>query len=181
MVVLKKSRRFTFGNVKPRLASLQFSGAVDGGANVPVSPTAADVAAHGFVDIGVGRLGLFREQRSRAHDLPGLAIAALGNVLFDPGHLDGMAAIGRESLNGGHRLAGHVLDLGHAGARGVAVATGIAQAPHMAMPQPNLVPVMLSVSRRTHSRGISGTASTVCSFPLRVNLIDGTQNLLPRR
>ena len=50
------------------------------------------------------------------------------------------------------------------------------QAPHIAMPQPNLVPVMLSVSRRTHSSGISGTASTVCGFPFKVNLMDATQN-----
>ena len=57
------------------------------------------------------------------------------------------------------------------------------QAPHMAMPQPNLVPVMLSVSRRTHSSGISGTASTVCGLPFNVNLIDGikTPSLLPHR
>src|ERR1700730_17857199 len=52
------------------------------------------------------------------------------------------------------------------------------QAPHMATPQPNLVPVMLRVSRRTHSSGISGAASTVCGFPFKVNLMEITQNLL---
>src|SRR3981081_449192 len=51
------------------------------------------------------------------------------------------------------------------------------QAPHMAMPQPNLVPVMLSVSLRTQSSGISGTASTVCVFPFKVNLMDPMLNL----
>src|SRR5256885_7234681 len=35
------------------------------------------------------------------------------------------------------------------------------QAPHSAAPQPNLVPVMPSRSRKTHSRGMSGGASTV--------------------
>ncbi len=34
------------------------------------------------------------------------------------------------------------------------------QAPHWAMPQPNLVPVSFNRSRRTHSSGMSGGAST---------------------
>ena len=38
------------------------------------------------------------------------------------------------------------------------------QAPQSAMPHPNLVPVMPSVSRRTHSSGIAGATSTVCGF-----------------
>src|SRR5690242_15536734 len=48
------------------------------------------------------------------------------------------------------------------------------QAPHRAMPQPNLVPVIPRVSRRTHNRGICGTTSTVCDFPFRVNLTAAT-------
>ncbi|XQU71739.1 hypothetical protein OJJOAM_004528 [Cupriavidus sp. H18C1] len=34
------------------------------------------------------------------------------------------------------------------------------QAPHSAMPQPNLVPVMPSSSRNTHSSGVSPGTST---------------------
>src|SRR3954453_7893968 len=49
-------------------------------------------------------------------------------------------------------------------------------APHRAMPHPNLVPVIPSVSRNTHSSGISGLTSTVCGLPFRVNLMDATQN-----
>src|ERR1700677_1789818 len=45
------------------------------------------------------------------------------------------------------------------------------QAPHSAMPQPYLVPVKPSESRNTHSKGIAGTASTVCGLPLSVNWI----------
>src|SRR5215470_10047009 len=45
------------------------------------------------------------------------------------------------------------------------------QAPHRAIPQPNFVPVMFRVSRRTHSRGIWGSTSTDCDFPLRVKVI----------
>src|SRR5215831_19543283 len=55
-------------------------------------------------------------------------------------------------------------------------------APQSCMPQPNFVPVMPRVSRNTHSRGICGTTSTVCCFPLRVNLTAAMSllNSLPR-
>ena len=42
------------------------------------------------------------------------------------------------------------------------------QAPHSAMPHPNLVPVSPSVSRSTHKRGVSGSTSTERSWPLTV-------------
>src|SRR5712671_6639000 len=45
------------------------------------------------------------------------------------------------------------------------------QAPQRAMPQPNLVPVMFKVSRRTQRSGISGLTSTVWGFPLRVKVV----------
>ena len=44
------------------------------------------------------------------------------------------------------------------------------QQPHSAMPQPNLVPVMPSESRKTHSSGICGETSTVWGFPFRVKV-----------
>src|SRR5690348_7434706 len=44
------------------------------------------------------------------------------------------------------------------------------QAPQSDMPHPNFVPVRPSVSRRTHNSGIAGATSTVCGFPLSVNL-----------
>src|SRR5437016_4822345 len=40
------------------------------------------------------------------------------------------------------------------------------QAPQSATPQPNLVPFMPSRSRKTHSKGMSGDASTLCDLPL---------------
>jgi hypothetical protein len=43
------------------------------------------------------------------------------------------------------------------------------QAPHNAMPQPNFVPVIPSVSRKTHSNGIFGLTFTDCGFPFSVN------------
>jgi len=44
-------------------------------------------------------------------------------------------------------------------------------APHRPAPHPNLVPVIPSTSRKTHNKGISGTASTDCAFPFTLNLI----------
>src|SRR5450631_1939744 len=52
------------------------------------------------------------------------------------------------------------------------------QAPHRPMPQPNFVPVRPSVSRRTQSNGMAGTASTVCDLPFNVNLTAATKSLL---
>ena len=44
-------------------------------------------------------------------------------------------------------------------------------APHSAMPQPNFVPVMFSVSRSTQSSGMSGLTSTEVALPFKVKLI----------
>src|SRR5713101_8009791 len=45
------------------------------------------------------------------------------------------------------------------------------QAPHNAMPQPYLVPVMPRWSRRTHRRGVSGSASTDTPLPLTFRVV----------
>ena len=45
------------------------------------------------------------------------------------------------------------------------------QAPQAAMPHPNLVPVNPSVSRSTHSSGVSGSTSTVRVCPFTVSAI----------
>jgi hypothetical protein len=46
------------------------------------------------------------------------------------------------------------------------------QAPHWAMPQPNLVPVSFNESRRTHSKGISGSRYIILALPLTMSEID---------
>src|SRR5258708_33670745 len=48
--------------------------------------------------------------------------------------------------------------------------TWTVQAPHWAMPQPYLVPVMPSVSRSTHNRGVSDSTSTLWVWPLMVRV-----------
>jgi hypothetical protein len=45
------------------------------------------------------------------------------------------------------------------------------QAPQSAMPQPNFVPVMFSVSRSTQSSGMSGLTSTDWGLPFRVKVM----------
>ena len=45
------------------------------------------------------------------------------------------------------------------------------QAPHSAMPQPNLVPFICSSPRSTHSRGVSGSALTAMGWPLRFRVV----------
>src|SRR5437762_5570342 len=55
------------------------------------------------------------------------------------------------------------------------------QAPHCAMPQPNLVPVSPSVSRSTQRSGVSGVTSTVSRLPLTVKEIGGMTSFPLRR
>src|SRR5215831_16064931 len=91
----RKSRRFisAFGLfsmfaviVAHPISSLQFGGAMDSLADTQIGPAAADVG-HRTVDIGVGRLRFFLEQVHCGHDLPRLAVSALGHVKFDPRQL----------------------------------------------------------------------------------------------
>src|SRR6478672_5241510 len=55
------------------------------------------------------------------------------------------------------------------------------QAPHSAMPQPNLVPVISSTSRSTQSTGIAEGASTSRTSPFTFSLIAMRGVLLHRR
>src|SRR3954447_5039306 len=94
---------------------------MDGAADGLISTAAADVVAHGFVDISVGGVRGLGEEGSGGHDLAGLAVAALRDVLRDPGLLEGVAAIGREAFDGGDGLSGDGGDGSDAGADGLPV------------------------------------------------------------
>src|SRR5205085_5763867 len=48
------------------------------------------------------------------------------------------------------------------------------QAPHCATPQPYLVPVSLSSSRKTHSKGVSASTSTLTFLPLMEKFVTAT-------
>jgi hypothetical protein len=49
-----------------------------------IGGTAAHVAIHGAVDVSVARRSVAGKQRCGAHDLPGLAVAALRHIEFTP-------------------------------------------------------------------------------------------------
>ena len=74
--------------------------AMDGGANANVGGAAADVAVHGEVDVAIRRRRVEAEQRRGAHDLAGLAIAALRHVERDPRLLHGGALLAVQALDG---------------------------------------------------------------------------------
>ena len=63
-------------------------------------------------DLALGRIGILRKQRSRLHDLSGLAVAALRDLLGDPRLLERVVALGGKSFDGGDLLAGDVADHG---------------------------------------------------------------------
>ena len=119
------------------------------------------------VDVSVGRRGLDREQRGRSHDLSRLAVAALRHLLGDPRLLQGVR-FGWESpsivVTDFFAAALMVVRQERVGWP----STWTAQAEHCPMPQPYLVPVSPSVSRSTHSSGVSGLMSTVRGVPFTV-------------
>src|SRR4051794_16653561 len=96
-------------------------GALDRAHDALVGAAAADVRAHVLDDLGARRLGLLLEQIGRAHDLAGLAVAALRHPLGEPGLLHRMAGVGGQALDGGHRLAGDLRHLRLAGEGALAV------------------------------------------------------------
>ena len=60
----------------------------------------ADIAGHGFINIGVGRRRILRQQNRRAHNLTRLAVAALRDVNFYPRALERMRPIARQPFDG---------------------------------------------------------------------------------
>src|SRR6185295_17549758 len=70
-----------------------------------VGAAAAEVG-HRRVDVCVGRLAVFRQQRCRRHELPGLAVAALRHIQFRPGFLHRVACVARQAFDGRDPVAG---------------------------------------------------------------------------
>jgi hypothetical protein len=128
-------------------------GFVDGSADAHIGGAAAEVARHRVVDVGIGRLAVLAEQRDGAHDLAGLAVAALHDVELAPGFLHHLAdAIGIDASMV-VILRPTTADTGVVQARTGVPSTCTVQAPHSAWPQPYLVPVMCRVSRSAQSSG----------------------------
>src|SRR5215470_6359125 len=76
-----------------------------------IGAATADVRAHVLDDLRPRRLRILREKLGRAHDLAGLAVAALRYALGEPRLLHRVTGIGRQAFDRGHRLAGDLRDL----------------------------------------------------------------------
>src|SRR5262245_17475570 len=59
-----------------------------------IGTAATDVAAHGFIDVGIGRIRFLCQKSRGRHDLARLTVTALRNVDFDPRLLNRMTAVG---------------------------------------------------------------------------------------
>src|SRR3954451_25435392 len=116
-----KVRRFSLTSLFMAGPFLSVGGGVNGITRLLEGAAAADIG-DGFVDVLVGRLRLLLEQGRDRHGHAALAIAALRNVLGDPGLLDLVqCAIRRQPLDGGDLLADGFRDQHAAGARRDAV------------------------------------------------------------
>ena len=103
--------------------------------------------------------GLRRQQGRGLHDLAGLAVAALRHADVAPGDLHGMLALGVQALDRGHRLAGDVRHLRRCRSAPPRRRDARCRRRTAPTPQPNLVPVRPSSSRRYHRSGIDGSPS----------------------
>jgi hypothetical protein len=82
-----------------------FCGAVDGLANAKVGGTAAEVSHHGFVDVVIVGMSPLGKQGCGRHDLTGLAVTALRDLLTNPSLLHGVQTVHGEPLNGDNPLS----------------------------------------------------------------------------
>src|SRR5436190_19716000 len=98
----------------------QSRGAMDRTADADISSAAADVGQIS-VDIGVGWLRMVFQECNGRHDLSGLAVTALRDILGKPGLLHGVLRIRRQAFDGCDALVGNVPDLNATGADGLAV------------------------------------------------------------
>jgi len=106
-------------------------GLLNGREDPRVRAAAADVAAHGVRNLLFGRIGSRLQQAYRRHDLASLAIAALRDVIGNPGRLHRPAdRIGFHAFDGGELAAGGHGDGRQTGSHGRTVdmhRTGAAQ------------------------------------------------------
>src|SRR4029450_2240311 len=100
----------------PRLAFGQFGGPADRGSNPLVGATPANVRDFP-IDVAVRGVSGACQQGRHRHDLAGLAITALRHIVLDPGTLDRMLTVWRQTLNRDNVTIEHGADRQHARAR----------------------------------------------------------------
>lgn len=67
----------------------------DGGMDAGVGTTAADITVHSSGYVFIAGPGIVAEEGGSAHDLPSLAVPALGHVVFEPSLLHGVVTLFR--------------------------------------------------------------------------------------
>src|SRR5437660_1342283 len=88
-------------------------------ANLGRGTTAADVAGHRVVDIGIRRMGVARYERRSGHDLARLAVPALNDLAVEPGLLNlGARRCRADCLDRCDLRSANAVDRGDAGASG---------------------------------------------------------------
>src|SRR5947208_17123517 len=102
-------------------ASLGARRAVNRTADALISAAPRDVARHGGINVGIGRVRFFRQQCGRGHQLSGLAVAALWHLLRNPGRLQRVIRRWRQALDRPHLFAPDARDRGDAGTNGLPV------------------------------------------------------------
>jgi hypothetical protein len=151
-------------------------GALDRFTDADIGAAATDVSCHRSINVGIVRMWRGSEQRRCRHDLTRLAIAALDD--FQVQAFCTLAPVGvapTPSIVVMARLP--IAPTGRRQERRGLPSICTVQAPHWAMPQPNLVPVMPSTSRSTQSSGVSAGPSKVRFSPLIFRFI--SKNLRP--
>src|SRR5229473_594900 len=119
-VPMTKARRLSVG-IWFMAASSNVRGGVDRLAHLLKGATAADIG-DGLVDVLIGRLRLLLEECRDRHDHSALAIAALRDVIGDPGLLHLVQrALRRQPFDGDDLLADGLADLHAAGSHRDAV------------------------------------------------------------
>src|SRR3954452_681022 len=105
-VPMTKARRLSLGEMCLfMMAPSRVRSGVDCLADLLEGPASADIG-DGLVNVLIGRLRLFREKRCDRHDHAALAIAALRNVVGDPGLLHLVqGAVAGETFDRGDLLA----------------------------------------------------------------------------
>jgi hypothetical protein len=94
---------------------------MDGRAYARISTAPAQIAGHHVVDLFVRRLGDVLKERNGLHDLAGLAVAALRNLMFDPGLQNRVAVSTTQPFDRDYRFTGDVTDMRLTGTDSLAI------------------------------------------------------------
>src|SRR6516164_7576381 len=94
---------------------------MDCSANARIGSAAAQIAGHHLIDVLVRGLGDQFKKRDGLHDLAGLAIAALRNLMLDPSLHNRVLVSIFQPLHCDHRLASDVADVRLTGTNSLSV------------------------------------------------------------